>query len=371
MKKFESRAFPTNKQEILDDRYKYYNPFTRTSRMLSYGGFDASSLPNSSFMSVQDIGTYNDTYSKLFKYWKPQFLSTLDTKLVGYRLIWTTSFSWHIVGLKIFSVVEENTQDFMFLIGEFLVGNSIYITDSDLENKSQYDTEQRNSDKECIYAFQKNALDKRLMTVYSFYQFRYYCGIIRHYYKERVEDHNCKYLRDTTELAQLCFGNKSESFRNCSFGSEWNLFHLRKLALKKTFVYIDDCIEDYPLDSDNDSRGYSSSPYFSEDEEDKILGMHKNRLKESLFVLMFSGFESSLKCPCSKVYRDLIFLYGCPLPEEPCKNQSFGNMTAFMQHFNSKSCVFHKVIYNYLLHLSELSGIGHVAGKKKQKRHRK
>ena len=135
-------------------------------------------------MSVQDIGTFNDTYSKLFKYWKPQFLSTLNTKLVGFRLIWTTSLSWHMVGLKIFSVVEENTQDFMFLIGEFLVGNSIFITDSDLGNKSQYESEHRDSNKDCIYEFSKNAFCKKLLKVYSFYQYQYYCGIIRHLINE-------------------------------------------------------------------------------------------------------------------------------------------------------------------------------------------
>ena len=167
-----------------------------------------------------------------------------------------------------------------------------------------------------------------------------------------------------TELAQLCFGNLSESFCNCSFGSEWNLFHLQKKAMIKTFQFIDDSIADYPLDSDSDVNEFSSSPYFSEDENCKVQGMHKNNLKEMMFVLLFSGFETSLKCPCSKVYRDLIFLYGCSLADDPCKNQSYRDMTAFMQHFNNKSCIFHKVIFHYLSHLSELSGIGHVSRKK-------
>ena len=371
MKKFHSRTFSKEKQQVLDNKYKYYNPFTKNDKELSYGGFDPSNLPNSSFTSVGYIGSYNDTYYKLFNYWKPLFLPSLNTKMAGFRLIWTTSLSWHIVGLKIFSLVEENTEDFMFLIGEFLVGKSIYITDEDLNNKSQYESEHRNKEKDCIYDMREIALCKRLMKVFSFYQYRYFCGIIRQYYKERIEDHNCKFLLQSNELAQMCFGNLNESFVNCSFGSEWKLFYMRKEAMTKTFEFIDDHIDDYPLDSDSEANAYSSSPYFSEDENCKILGMHKDKLKEMLFVLMFSGFETVLKCPCSKVYSDLIFLYGCPLPENSCKNQSYSNMSAFMQHFSNKGCVFHKVIFTYLSYLSELSGIGHAHRKKRNRRNRK
>ena len=141
--------------------------------------------------------------------------------------------------------------------------------------------------------------------------------------------------------------------------------------MTKTLKFIDDNIDDYPLDSDNEQNEYSSSPYSSEDENCKVLGMHKDRLKEMLFVLMFSGFETALKCPCSKVYTDLIFLYGCPLPDTSCKNQSFGDMSAFTQHFPNKGCVFHKVLFTYLLYLSELSGIGRIHRKKRNKRSRK
>ena len=119
-------------------------------------------------------------------------------------------------------------------------------------------------------------------------------------------------------------------------------FRYRQLAVLKAYKFIDNHVDPYPLDSDSEEDNNSDSPYFTDDEKVKILGMHRDRLKEMLFMLQFSGFETTLKCPCSKVYHsDLLFLYGCPLADKQCRgNQSFQNIGALYQHFNSVRAVF-------------------------------
>ena len=75
----------------------------------------------------KNIRTFNCSYSDLFKYWKPSFLTSLRDKTPGYRLLWLTSYTLHVVALKIFSIVEEDISDFMYLIGEYLVKDSVYM----------------------------------------------------------------------------------------------------------------------------------------------------------------------------------------------------------------------------------------------------
>ena len=368
MQKFKSRSFSPKVQHLLDTKYNYYNPFASNKGIKSYAGWDPLNVPNTTTMSVKEIGTFNDSYTKLFKYWKPLFLANLNKEMTSYRLLWTTSLTLHVVGLKIFSLVQENTEDFMHVIGECLVGKMVYLTSGDMEDKAQFDSDYNDRDKGSIKDLQTVAYR---MEHFSFYEYRYFCSLIGNFYRKRVDKLSCGYLLETTELASLCFENKNESIGKNCYGTEWNFFHLRKRAILNTYLYIDECVSEYPLDVEEE-KPVTSSPDFSDDESDcRFPTMHKSRLKVMLFVLLFSGFECTSKCPCSKAYRDLIFLYGCPLPDDPCKDQNFKDLGALMQHFDSKYCIFHTIISKYMMNLTEISGVGHIPKKRRNKRSRK
>ena len=186
---------------MLDTKYKYYNPLAISNDTATYSGWDPKCVPNTAYMSVQEIGFFNNSYSKLFKYWKPLFISSLDKKMIGYRLLWTTSLTRYLVGLKIFSLVTENAENFMFLIGEYLVGTTVHITSDDTDNKAQYESEFRDKNKRCVTDLQ--VFTYRL-ELFSFYDYRHFVGIIGYYYKKRANNHTCEYLLNTTDMAQLC-----------------------------------------------------------------------------------------------------------------------------------------------------------------------
>ena len=86
------------------------------------------------------------------------------TKMTSYRLLWTTSFPWHVAALKIFSMVEEHIEDIMHNIGELLVGKSVYITNNEMENKAQYDTDYGDRDKKNIFHLQEFAFNMEIFT---------------------------------------------------------------------------------------------------------------------------------------------------------------------------------------------------------------
>ena len=373
MQKLKTRSFPPNIQQVMDTKYKYYNPFEYLNSYKAYGGFHESDKPVFKATYTKDLGTYNVSYSHLFKHWKPHFVSSLSDKMPGYRLLWLTSYTLHVVALKIFSMFEEDMTDVMYNIGECLVAKSIYISRSDIENKAQYENDRKNRNNDCIHVGIDTFTYK--LDSYFFPEFRYLSGIIAEKYCVRARDLNSRFLLSSSEFGQLCFGRKNDSVSRCFFGNEASLFHFRKEALETTFAYIDTDIAEYPFDVD----GFHSDNQFDDDDscasrshwfvggDEKPLGMHRNRLKEMLFVLQFSGFESTLKCPCSRVYSDLTFLFGCPLAEDKCKNQAFNTVSALLQHFNSKICIFHTVLSKYLSTLCEISGIDSLPVSKRNK----
>ena len=370
MVKFRNRQFSDDKQRILDTKYKYYNPFVSVVDSKTFGGWDHSTSGNSSFESVAALRTCNDTYKNLTKYWKAPFLASIEEELTSFRLVWTSSISWHYAGLKIFSLLENSIQDIMYVIGECLVGRSVYVTMSDIKDKAQYDSDYIDRDKSVITNLQSLW---RKFDSSSYLEYRFFCTFIQQYYMKRVKD--CVkngFLMSAGDLAQFCFAEKCNNIVRYRYGTDMQFFEYRQKAMLETFKYIDISIDKYPLDSDSEPEYDPDSPWFSDDEKIKVRGMHRDGLKEMLFMLQFTGFESTLKCPCSKVYySDLLFLYGCPLPEDHCKNQVFRDITSLYQHFDNKGCIFHSVLSNYLVNLSKFSGIGDISSKKRRKRSRK
>ena len=369
MLKLKNREFSASKQHILDTKYKYYNPFATIEDTMTFGGWDISQTREHTQENYPQIRTCNDTYKNLTKHWKSHFLASIDEELSSFRLLWTASMSWHYAGLKIYSLLDNSMHDIMHTIGECLIGRSVYVKMSDIKEKAQYEGEYIDRDKSVITNLHPLSLKFKTS---SFLEYRFLCAFIQQYYQKRVKECVKKgFLMCANDFAQFCYAEKCDNITRVSYGSEMELFAYRQEAMLRTFEYIDDSVADYPLDSESEVE-YNSDPYFSEEENIKIRGMHKNGLKEMLFMLQFSGFESTLKCPCSKLYHnDLMFLYGCPLPDNPCKNQIFHNIGALYQHFNSKSCIFHSVLSNYIVNLSKISGVGHIPNKKRKKRSRK
>ena len=368
MQKFKKRSFSHKTQQILDTKYIYYNPFEYLKQEEEYDALQSNKKKELRDVSCKEVGTFNNTYSDLFRYWKPHFVSSLRDKYPGYRLLWLTSYTLHIVALKIFSSVTEDITDFMYVIGECLVGKNIYISRTDVENKAQYQNERLNSNKDCIHLLTNTFTYK--IDSFFFPEYRYASGIIAEYYSRRARKLTTGFLLSSTEFAQLCFAKKNDSVSKCFYGNEPTLFRYRKQALESTFDYIDETVAEYPFENEVDKSYFSDDSCASRDHwfegwDEKPRGMHRNKLKEMLFLLQFSGFETTLKCPCSKLYGDLIFLYGCPLAEEQCKNQKFSNVSALLDHFNSKICIFHTVLSKYLCALCEVSGLASFPPKRK------
>ena len=369
MTKFKNRAFSPAIQSILDTTYKYYNPFSSEDDHRTYGGLDPRTGPNPVSLMNTRIGTMNNTYKELTKYWKNSFIASIESDQTSFRLLWTTSMSWHFAGLKIFSLLKDSTDDIMHVIGACLVGRSIYVSKKDIKDKAQYDSDYIDRDNSVITNLHPLAYKVKTS---SYPEYRFFCAFIQQYYEKRTKD--CVkngFLMTAGDLAQFCYAEKNDNISRCYYGSEMQFFGYRKQAMLRTFEYIDDFVDKYPLDSDSEDDGYSDSPYFSDEEKVKVLGMHRDRLKDMLFMLQFTGFESTLKCPCSKLYSDVIFLYGCPLPENQCKNQVFRDIGSLYQHFDNKGCIFHTVLSKYIFHLSTVSGIGTITTKKRKKRSRK
>ena len=370
MLKVKNKSFSPNVQKVMDTKYKYYNPFI-SLRDQHYGAFSSTSESSNKILRNKAVGNFNATYSDLFKYWKPSYLLSLRDKMPGFRLLWLTSYTLHVVALKIFSLLEEDTADVMLLIGECLVDKSIYVTSTDIANKAQYEEDYLSREKEFLYVITKKFTFK--MESYFFPEYRYITGLIAEYYSKRARRYGSGFLLKSTEFAQFCFGNKNDSTEKCYYGTEFQLFHYRKEAMETTFEYIDQHVDEYPLEKDSylSDDSCASKDHWFVGGEDKIVSMHRDRLKEMLFLLQFSGIETTLKCPCSKVYRDLIFLFGCPLTEEPCKNQNFNSMSSLLQHLSSKFCVFHTVLSKYTSTLCEISGLASVPPISRKQRDRK
>ena len=113
------------------------------------------------------------------------------------------------------------------------------------------------------------------------------------------------------------FCSKNDSVSKCFYRNEPTLFRFRKQALESIFDYIDETVAEYPFQDEVDNSYFfddscASRDHWFEGGEDKPRGMHRNKLKEMLFILQFSGFETTPKCPCSKTYGDLIFYTAVP-----------------------------------------------------------
>ena len=118
----------------MDTKYSYYNPFSNWKSQDEYGGYHVVKKMVGDIQCPKSIRTYNSSYTDLFKFWKPSFVFSLKNKMPGYRLLWLTSYTLHVVALKIFSIVEQDISDFMHLIGEYLVKETVYVSRSEIEN---------------------------------------------------------------------------------------------------------------------------------------------------------------------------------------------------------------------------------------------
>ena len=145
------------------------------------------------------------------------------------------------------------------------------------------------------------------------------------------------------------------------------LFYRKKKALLRTFYELDKKMkaflqtneqESTELDDvsvDSDGNFSVKSHMFEGHDEDKLLTKTREDSynRDTLMSLMFTGFEHSMKCPFSKVYSDVNYLYPCCFPDEPCKNGRYHTLETLLQHVESKRCAYHDVLGKYISYFIE------------------
>ena len=141
------------------------------------------------------------------------------------------------------------------------------------------------------------------------------------------------------------------------------LFYRKKRALLRTFYELDkiseakkntndhDNTEQQPLSYGSDGDISIQSYMFEGNDEDTCLIQDRddNSCSDTLMSLLFTGFEHSMKCPFSKIYSDVNYLYPCYFPDDQCRNGRYNKLETLLQHVESKHCKFHDVLGQYIL----------------------
>ena len=299
------------------------------------------------------------TFKRLESRWKIQFLEQFPREMLNLRLLWTTSFTNHFVGLKIFSMLGEAQLEIIGHISCFIIGNNALSldsssTDDNAETKKAFTME-------LLRNYKNNLLDME----YSDY--RFLCGVIRCNKKERADKTRSGFLLTSNQVADFCFGEKGECIRKFMYGSEMALFYRKKRALLRTIYELDkisECNKEknsqettdlQPLTYNSDGDISIKSYMFEGHDEDAFLTQtrHDSSCRDTLLSLMFTGFEHSMKCPFSKIYSDVNYLYPCDFPDELCKNGRYYTLETLLQHVDSKHCTFHDILGKYIRYFNE------------------
>ena len=299
------------------------------------------------------------TFKSLEYGWKIEFLEQFPREMVNLRLLWTTSFTNHFVGLKIYSMLGEAQLQIIGHISCYIIGNdalSLKSTSMDVKTDTQYALPV-----ELLRHYKNNLLEMQ----YSDY--RFLCGVIRCNKKERSDKCRSGFLLNSNQVADFCFGERGECLRKFMYESEVTLFYRKKRALLRTFYELDKKIESnkktndqettdiQPLTYDSDGNISIKSYMFEGHDEDEWLTQNREDTycRDTLMSLMFTGFEHSMKCPFSKIYSDVNYLYPCHFPDEQCKNGRYYTLETLLQHVDSKHCMSHDVLGKYIRYFME------------------
>ena len=180
--------------------------------------------------------------SDLLKYWQAEFLAQLSPQSIGFNVLWTSSMTWHIAALKIYSLSQLNFNseraiiDVMQVIGEYLVGKMVLMTDEEIIGVSQYDGDMKphrpdlgladfvlTNENISLFSTRDNKgkeIRKEKFECFEFFEFRYICAMSMNIFSGRSETHNCGHLLTTQQISQLCLGKRTHSYVKKSYGSE-------------------------------------------------------------------------------------------------------------------------------------------------------
>ena len=173
----------------------------RSNPRFSDAFVDETFFPNESCVAINESMSMKQILSN----WQKKLLSQLSKERLFFRLLWTSTMSLHIVGLRLFSTNKRGVIDIMSLIGEMLVGQCVYITEEDLIKK-----------KKKTVAYNRNYLnmysDIFQNPISDFLDFRFICAATKYIHAQRVKDNRCRLLNKSYEIAKFWFGKRS----NCS-----------------------------------------------------------------------------------------------------------------------------------------------------------
>ena len=291
--------------------------------------------------------------------WKIEFLEQFPPEKTNLRLLWTTSFTNHFVGLKIYSMLGEAQLDIMEHISCYIIGlnaQSLKTTSKEETNHVEYALPM-----DFINIYKTNLFEME----YSDY--RFLCGVMRLNKKKRTEAYRSGFLMNSNQVVEFCFGERGECTKKFVYGSEANYFYRKKRALLRIFIELDKKLETNqnlkekedtelpPITYDSDGNVSVHSYMFLDGNDDARDSVKREdtSIRETLMCLLFTGFEHSMKCPFSKVYSDINDLYPCYFPDEQCKNGRYGTLQTLLQHVQSKSCKFHDILGDYIRYFIE------------------
>ena len=300
------------------------------------------------------------SFKRLESKWKIEFLQQFPHEMTNLRLFWTTSFTNHFVGIKIYSMLGEAHLEIIGHITSFIIG--IHALSLKTSSKKGTNDVTFAIPMNILNMYQTNLLDM------EFSDYRFLCGIMRQNQKKRAESNRSGFLLNSNQIAGFCFGVKGgDCVKKFKYGSEAKYFYRKKRALLRTLHELDKnnelqqnkkVQEDNqfaPLSYDSDGNLIIEEYMFEGSEEDAQLTAEREdkAIRETLVSLLFTAFEHSLKCPFSKVYNEVPSLCPCYFPDEECKNGRHGTLEHLLQHVDSKNCKYHHVLGDYIRYFIE------------------
>ena len=286
----------------------------------------------------------NKSLKRLFTKWLSVFYDQIEDNREYFKLAWTTSFSRIMVALRIFSTKPDGIYPCMSHIASYLVGNIVYICNQDLSGSTD-DFQGKLMHCKSIYP---DLLNNRNLTQ-SDYRFLLHATNVS--YASRRDSLGLGEIISSTDLVKLCIGDKIEGTPRFLFESEDQYYKMKKSALDKTLDYIDEKLFKYPFEAEDHPANVGTDTE-NESETDytpfKAKAIHKDKVKETMSILLMTCFEVTMQCPFSTAFQDSGDLYCCMLPEHKCDSKIYRTMDDLRSHTWGQHDVYHTVLDKYL-----------------------
>ena len=287
--------------------------------------------------------TKNKSLKRLFTKWLDVFLDQIEDNRVYFKVVWTCSFSRIMAALRIFSSKPNGIYPCMGHIATFLVGNIASVQKQDFTN-----VESQEISKYCKSVYPDLLFSRNL--TYTDYRFLVHATNLS--YASRRDDLGLTEISSSRDLIKLCYGQRNDTLPRFDFDSEQQYFEMKKKALDKTLLYIDDNLSkfpfeavDHPANVGTDTENESDTDYTVH----KYNAVHRDIVKQSMSILLMTCFEITMKCPFSKEFQDCSDLYCCKMPVRKCNSRTYGSIEELRRHaWSQRNDVYHDVLSQYL-----------------------